>query len=213
MLRAGLDNLAAYPAPPHAAEAALAHYHGVPPECVRLLAGASEGFALLPALAGARPVVTHPGFSEPEDQLLAAGQEVTAVVAQPPFTHHAIPDEASLVVLGNPCNPTGMVTSFDNYLGEHLLVVDEAFMDVVGEEHSAAHRARLPKTQRIQGLRVNINNPRGHRPQRGGKRRPRQHQRQRIHRLSNKKNHHRGKPGSRQRYCLSFILIYFTTKC
>lgn len=163
-LRAGLDNLAAYPAPPHAAEAALAHYHGVPPECVRLLAGASEGFALLPALAGARPVVIHPGFSEPEDQLLAAGQEVTAVVAQPPFTHHALPDEASLVVLGNPCNPTGVVTSFDNYLGEHLLVVDEAFMDVVGEEHSAAHRAAtddqvlvlrsLTKTWAIAGLRV-----------------------------------------------------------
>lgn len=163
-LARALKELAAYPAPPIEAESALAAYHGVPVNCLRLLAGASEGFALLGALAGERPVVTHPGFSEPEDQFVAAGMDPIAVVAQPPFTSHQLPGGASMVVMGNPCNPTGVVSDIEDYRGEHLLVVDEAFMDVVGEEHSAAQLAAtdpnvlvlrsLTKTWAIAGLRV-----------------------------------------------------------
>jgi histidinol-phosphate aminotransferase len=76
-----------------------------------------------------------------------------------------VPDEADLVIVGNPTNPTGVV---HERLAElcrpgRVTVVDEAFMDAVpGEPHSLAGR-RLPglvvvrsltKTWALAGLRV-----------------------------------------------------------
>ena len=109
----------------------------------------------------------HPGFTEPEAALRAAGHDVTRVVLAPPYVLDPadVPDGADLVVIGNPTNPTGVV---HERLAElcrpgRVTVVDEAFMDAVpGEPHSLAGR-RLPglvvvrsltKTWALAGLRV-----------------------------------------------------------
>ncbi len=77
-----------------------------------------------------------------------------------------VPDDADLVVVGNPTNPTGVV---HERLAElcrpgRTVVVDEAFADAVpGEPHSLAARSDLPglvvvrsltKTWALAGLRV-----------------------------------------------------------
>jgi histidinol-phosphate aminotransferase len=139
---------------------------------VLLTAGAAQAFTLLAqALRGAaRPVVVHPQFTEPEAALLAAGHRVERVLLPEPFLLDpaAVPDDADLVLLGNPTNPTsvahpaGVVASLA--LPGRVLVVDEAFADTIpGEPHSLAARRDLPglvvvrsltKTWALAGLRV-----------------------------------------------------------
>ena len=166
VLAASLDRLAAYP-DPRAATAAVAARHGRDVDEVLLTAGAAEAFVLLArVLRPAHAVVVHPGFTEPEAALRAAGHVVHRHVLAPPYVLGAVPEQADLVVVGNPTNPTGV-------LHEHLadlcrpgrtLVVDEAFMDAVpGERGSLAGRSDLPglvvvrsltKTWGLAGLRV-----------------------------------------------------------
>ncbi|RKS73791.1 uroporphyrin-III C-methyltransferase [Motilibacter peucedani] len=153
------------------ARAAVARRHGRAPEEVLLTAGAAEAFVLLArALRPAHAVVVHPQFTEPEAALLAAGHEVHRVVLEPPFVLDAalVPDEADLVVVGNPTNPTSVLHPAE--LLERLcrpgrtVVVDEAFADAVpGEPESLAGRGDLPglvvvrsltKTWALAGLRV-----------------------------------------------------------
>ena len=64
-LTSEIANLAAYPDADRlaAAEELIAEYHGVPPDYVMLLAGAAEGFVLLPHLPITHPTIIHPGFS------------------------------------------------------------------------------------------------------------------------------------------------------
>ncbi|HWH29515.1 MAG TPA: Rv2231c family pyridoxal phosphate-dependent protein CobC, partial [Mycobacteriales bacterium] len=136
---------------------------------VLLTAGAAEAFVLLArALHPRRAVCVHPSFTEPEAALRAAGHDVDRVVLDPPYVLDPalVPDDADLVVVGNPTNPTGIV---HERLAElcrpgRTVVVDEAFMDAVpGEPHSLAARADLPglvvvrsltKTWALAGLRV-----------------------------------------------------------
>ena len=84
-LAARLDDLAGYPGRDDelAAVTAVAHRHGVAPEQVLLLAGGSEGFALLPALCPTLAALIAPSFTEPEAVLTAAGvpQVLAGVVA------------------------------------------------------------------------------------------------------------------------------------
>lgn len=170
-LAARLTDLASYPsaADHDAAVRAVAERHGVPRDQVLLLAGGSEGFALLPALTPTRAALIAPSFTEPEAVLTAAGVAVDHVVLPPPFglDGAAVPEAADLVVLGNPTNPTGVLHAKEGVLAlrrpGRVVVVDEAFADAApDEDQSVAGQAQpdvlvlrsLTKTWALAGLRV-----------------------------------------------------------
>ncbi|MEV0298642.1 Rv2231c family pyridoxal phosphate-dependent protein CobC [Nocardia sp. NPDC050710] len=169
-LAARLDDLGRYPsaAADLAARTAVAARHGRTPDEVLLLAGAAEGFAMVPKLAPRLAAVIHPSFTEPELALREAGIPVTRVVLEPPYhlDPAAVPAEADLVVLGNPTNPTSVLHPADTVRAlrrpGRVVVVDEAFADaVVGEPESVARAATpdllvlrsLTKTWALAGLR------------------------------------------------------------
>ncbi|MGW2898816.1 Rv2231c family pyridoxal phosphate-dependent protein CobC [Streptomyces sp. NPDC001212] len=171
-ITASLTGLAAYP-DGRAARAAVAARHGLPVERVLLTAGAAEAFVLLArALKVRRPVVVHPQFTEPEAALRDAGHTVDRVLlrAEDGFRLDpaAVPEDADLVVVGNPTNPTSVLhpASVIAELARpgRVLVVDEAFMDAVpGEREALAGRTDVPglvvlrsltKTWGLAGLRI-----------------------------------------------------------
>jgi histidinol-phosphate/aromatic aminotransferase/cobyric acid decarboxylase-like protein len=97
------------------------------------------------ALRPAYPLVVHPQFTEPEAALAAAGHDVRrhVLTAADGFRLNAAAVEAAhaaadLIVVGNPTNPTSVL----HPRGElarllrpgRVLVVDEAFMDLVPGE-------------------------------------------------------------------------------
>ena len=153
-LRESLSAAAAYPdAEP--ARAAIAQRHGRQLEEVLPTAGAAEAFTLIARLRQwRRPVVVHPQFTEPHAALEQAGHTVTTVMCRPrdgfALDPDSIPDDADLVVIGNPTNPTGVLHPADLLRRlrrrGRLIVIDEAFMDaVVGETGSLA-------SERLRGL-------------------------------------------------------------
>ncbi len=160
-----VPRLAAYPSPV-AATAAVAARHGRSPDDVLVTAGAAEAFVLLARMLRPRhAVAVHPSFTEPEAALRAAGHEVHRAVLAPPFDVVQVPDEADLVVVGNPTNPTGVLHDLAHLCRPgRTTVVDEAFLDAVpGEPRSLAARTDLPglvvvrsltKTWALAGLRV-----------------------------------------------------------
>ncbi|MFG3660669.1 Rv2231c family pyridoxal phosphate-dependent protein CobC [Streptomyces sp. NPDC047706] len=167
-----LAGLAAYP-DGRRARAAVAARHGVGVERVLLTAGAAEAFVLLArALEVRHPVVVHPQFTEPEAALRDAGHTVGRVPLREAdgfrLDPAAVPDDADLVVIGNPTNPTSVLhpASAVTRLARpgRTLVVDEAFMDAVpGERETLAGRTDVPglvvlrsltKTWGLAGLRV-----------------------------------------------------------
>ncbi|WP_268219574.1 Rv2231c family pyridoxal phosphate-dependent protein CobC [Streptomyces sp. EMB24] len=171
-IAASLAGLAAYP-DGRAARAAVAARHGLPVERVLLTAGAAEAFVLLArALKVSRPVVVHPQFTEPEAALRDAGHTVDRVLLRESdgfrLDPAAVPEEADLVVVGNPTNPTSVLHPAETLtrLSRHgrTLVVDEAFMDAVpGEREALAGRTDVPglvvlrsltKTWGLAGLRI-----------------------------------------------------------
>ncbi|NBE54200.1 Rv2231c family pyridoxal phosphate-dependent protein CobC [Streptomyces boluensis] len=171
-IAASLTSLAAYP-DGREARAAVAGRHGVDPSRVLLTAGAAEAFVLLArAVRARRPVVVHPQFTEPEAALRDAGHEVRRVLLRPEdgfrLDPAAVPEDADLVVVGNPTNPTSVLHPA-RLLAElarpgRTLVVDEAFMDAVpGEREALAGRTDVPglvvlrsltKTWGLAGLRI-----------------------------------------------------------
>jgi histidinol-phosphate aminotransferase len=174
VLRESLSGVAAYP-DANAAQAAVAARHGRPAGEALLTAGAAEAFTLVArAVPGERVAVVHPQFTEPEAALLAAGRAVRRVVLGEPFTldgapgSRPVPDDADLVVLGNPTNPTSVLHPAATLRAlarpGRVLVVDEAFMDAVpGEPESLAGARDVPgllvvrsltKTWGLAGLRV-----------------------------------------------------------
>ncbi|WP_328428620.1 Rv2231c family pyridoxal phosphate-dependent protein CobC [Streptomyces sp. NBC_00443] len=167
-----LGSLAAYP-DGRAARAAVAARHGLPAERVRLTAGAAEAFVLLArALKVVRPVVVHPQFTEPEAALRDAGHTVDRVLLREEdgfrLDPALVPEDADLVVIGNPTNPTSVLHPAASVAGlarpGRTLVVDEAFMDAVpGEREALAGRTDVPglvvlrsltKTWGLAGLRI-----------------------------------------------------------
>ncbi|MEU2521964.1 Rv2231c family pyridoxal phosphate-dependent protein CobC [Streptomyces pseudogriseolus] len=169
---ASLAGLAAYP-DGRAARAAVAARHGLPVERVLLTAGAAEAFVLLArALKVSRPVVVHPQFTEPEAALRDAGHTVDRVLLRETegfrLDPAAVPEDADLVVIGNPTNPTSVLHPADTLVRlarpGRTLMVDEAFMDAVpGEREALAGRTDVPglvvlrsltKTWGLAGLRV-----------------------------------------------------------
>jgi histidinol-phosphate aminotransferase len=166
-----LTGLAAYPRA-DAATAAVAARHNVPADRVLLTAGAAEAFVLIArAFRPRHPVVVHPQFTEPEAALRSAGHLVDRVLLRPEdgFTLDpaAVPDDADLVVVGNPTNPTSVLHRADELRElarpDRILVVDEAFMDAVPGEPESLAGASIPglvvvrsltKTWGLAGLRV-----------------------------------------------------------
>ncbi|MEJ8277896.1 Rv2231c family pyridoxal phosphate-dependent protein CobC [Pseudonocardia spirodelae] len=148
-LVATLDGLGRYPRADHdaRARAAVAARHGRDPAEVLPLAGSAEGFALLPALRPRLAAVVHPGFTEPEAALRSGGVPVVRVLTDAAAGHAldpaAVPEEADLVVVGNPTNPTGVLHPAADLRAlarpGRVLLVDEAFADAVpGEPESLA---------------------------------------------------------------------------
>ena len=170
-LAARLPDLAHYPGADdeRAAIQAVADRHGRERDEVALLTGAAEGFALLPNLRPTLAAVIAPSFTEPAVALRSAGVRVHHVVLDRPFglAGAQVPDDADLVVVGNPTNPTSVLHSREQILAlrrpGRIVVVDEAFADSVpGEPESLADDPRpdvlvlrsLTKTWSLAGLRV-----------------------------------------------------------
>jgi histidinol-phosphate aminotransferase len=177
-IAASLTELAAYPDGEQAARAVAARHRRDQVE-VLLTAGAAQAFVLLAqALRGARrPVVVHPQFTEPEAALRNAGHRVERVLLSEAdgfrLDPALVPDDADLVFVGNPTNPTSVLHPAAALAAlarpGRVLVVDEAFADttyrpgVAGEPESLAGRADLPglvvirsltKTWGLAGLRI-----------------------------------------------------------
>ncbi|HEX8495736.1 MAG TPA: Rv2231c family pyridoxal phosphate-dependent protein CobC [Actinomycetales bacterium] len=175
LLTRELEHLAAYP-DTAAATAAVARRHGRGVDEVLVTSGGAEAFTLLaralrPGADVRHAVVVHPQFTEPEVALDVAGHRVHRVVLRPQngFALEAgdVPDEADLVVVGNPTNPTSVLHPAQRLRAlarpGRVLVVDEAFMDAVpGELESLAARSlpgvvvlrSLTKTWGLAGLRA-----------------------------------------------------------
>jgi histidinol-phosphate aminotransferase len=170
-LAARLPDLARYPSvdDERAATQAVAGRHRRADDEVALLAGAAEGFALLPNLRPTLAAVIAPSFTEPDVALRAAGVPLHHVVLDPPFglAGVQVPEEADLVVVGNPTNPTAVVHAREHILSlrrpGRIVVVDEAFADAVpGEPESLADQTlpdvlvlrSLTKAWSLAGLRV-----------------------------------------------------------
>lgn len=157
----GLD-VTAYPDPSRA-RALLAARHGVRPEEVLLVNGAAEAFwALAHALpSGSRPACVHPSFTAPEAALRSAGHDVVRVLRSPDDDFRldptAVPEDAGLVVLGRPDNPTGRSEPLETVQAlarpDRLLVVDEAFAEHTGAGLGlTADRDRLPGLVQVRSL-------------------------------------------------------------
>lgn len=146
-LRGSLAEVGSYP-DATVAETAIARRHGRRADEVLATAGAAEAFGLIArARPWRRPVVVHPQFTEPDVALRAAGHVPEHVIlgAAGGFTLDAalVPEDADLVMIGNPTNPTSVLHPEASIRGllrpGRVVVVDEAFMDSVpGERHSLA---------------------------------------------------------------------------
>jgi histidinol-phosphate aminotransferase len=174
-LAENLDELAGYPDATAARAAVAARHHRRVSE-VLVTAGAAEAFTLLaralrPELDVRHAVVVHPQFTEPEVALATAGHRVHRVLLRADegfrFAASAVPEEADLVVIGNPTNPTSVLHPASE-LRElvrpgRIVLVDEAFLDAVPGEPESLAGADLPglvvvrsltKTWGLAGLRA-----------------------------------------------------------
>ncbi|GLX97938.1 aminotransferase [Herbidospora sp. NBRC 101105] len=169
ILISSMSEISAYPNAERATRI-VAEHHGRNPDEVLLTVGAAEAFTLLARVcATAKPVVVHPQFTEPEAALRAVGLVPDRVVLPEPFVLDAslVPDEADLVMIGNPTNPTSVLhpaATIAKLAREwRYLVVDEAFADCVPGEPESLASVRLPglvvvrsltKTWGLAGLRI-----------------------------------------------------------
>ncbi len=171
VITTSIPDLAAYPRPEAAVEA-IAPAHGVPQDQALPTAGAAEAFTLLArARRWRRPAVVHPQFTEPEAALRAAGYDPVRVLLDPAagfrLDPDLIPDDADLVIIGNPTNPTSVLhpaATFARLVRPgRVFCVDEAFMDAVpGEAESMIDQPpagllvlrSLTKTWGLAGLRA-----------------------------------------------------------
>jgi histidinol-phosphate aminotransferase len=172
VLHAALDSDAsAYP-DERAAVTAVAALHDRAPEEIVPTNGATEALWLLPAAL--RPTLAacvHPGFTEAEAALDAHRVPVVRVLRDPDddfaLDPAKVPDAADLVVVGNPASPSGTLDPATAILAlrrpGRVVVVDEAFMDLVPGEPSSLVRSAPPdvivvrsltKSLAIPGLRV-----------------------------------------------------------
>lgn len=138
-----------------AAVRAIAHRHGHSRAEVLLTNGACEAFWLLAhALRPRHAACVHPSFTEAEAALRQVGARVTRVFRRNgdwALEPGAVPEDADLVVLANPNNPTGNLDPPGAIAAlarpGRVLVVDEAFMDFVPHR-----RATLVERSDVPGL-------------------------------------------------------------
>lgn len=154
---AGVSDLSPYPSAEEDAlvRTAVGSRHGRCADEVLLLNGAAEGFALLPDVAESVTIV-HPQFTEPEAAFAAAHKTIQRVILHPPYRLHednlekvrkvAVRGSKSvannggrtMLIVGNPTNPTGVLHTRAEILAladlADILVVDEAFMDATAAE-------------------------------------------------------------------------------
>nr|WP_218855919.1 cobyrinate a,c-diamide synthase [Nocardioides daedukensis] len=151
-LHQSLDEVHRYPTST-SAEGAIARSHGRAVDTVLATAGAAEAFTLIARLREwRRPVVVHPQFTEPDVALAEAGHQPQHVICRPAddfaLDPAAVPEDADLVVVGNPTNPTGVLHPAATIRAllrpGRLVVVDEAFMDTVGHERASFAQAPTP---------------------------------------------------------------------
>lgn len=144
-----------------AAHVAVARRHGRDVDEVLVTAGAAEAFFLLArARPWRRPVVVHPQFTEPNVALRAAGHAPGHVLCRIEddfaLDPDAVPDDADLVVVGNPTNPTGRLHAAAALRSlcrpGRVVVVDEAFMDFVPGEAQTLASHGLPGLVVIRSL-------------------------------------------------------------
>ena len=159
-MRASLDDVGRYPDAGEA-EAALARRHGRNASEVLATAGAAEAFALIArARHWTRPVVVHPQFTEPDVALTLAGHPPEHVLLDAgsgfALDPARVPEDADLVVVGNPTNPTSVLhpEAVLRALARpgRMLVVDEAFMDSVPGEQESLASARIPGVVVVRSL-------------------------------------------------------------
>jgi histidinol-phosphate/aromatic aminotransferase/cobyric acid decarboxylase-like protein/adenosyl cobinamide kinase/adenosyl cobinamide phosphate guanylyltransferase len=151
-LRRALDSdVARYP-DDRDAVAALAALHGRDPGEIVTTNGVAEALWLLPvALRPRLAACVHPGFTEAEAALRAHGVPVVRVMRDPErgfaLDPQAVPDEADLVVVGNPASPSGTLDPahalFALRRPGRVIAVDEAFMDLVPGEPGSLVREPL----------------------------------------------------------------------
>ncbi|MGD0455039.1 MAG: bifunctional adenosylcobinamide kinase/adenosylcobinamide-phosphate guanylyltransferase [Solirubrobacteraceae bacterium] len=151
-LRAALERDACRYPDERAAMDALAALHGRDPEEIVPTNGGAEALWLLPAaLRPALAACVHPGFTEAEAALRAHGVPVARVLRKRErdfaLDPGAVPAKADLVIVGNPASPSGTLDPAATLLAlrqpGRVLVVDEAFMDLVPGEPATLVRERL----------------------------------------------------------------------
>jgi histidinol-phosphate/aromatic aminotransferase/cobyric acid decarboxylase-like protein/adenosyl cobinamide kinase/adenosyl cobinamide phosphate guanylyltransferase len=151
-LRGALESDAGRYPDERAAVEALAELHGRGPEEIVPTNGGAEALWLLPAaLRPALGACVHPGFTEAEAALHAHGVPVVRSLRErrQGFTldPDAVPPAADLVIVGNPASPSGTLDPAAALLElrrpGRVLVVDEAFMDLVPGEPGSLVRERM----------------------------------------------------------------------
>jgi cobyrinic acid a,c-diamide synthase len=154
------QHLAAYPNTDAAAKA-IAEAHGVAIDEVLPTSGGAEAFTLLArAFRPERSLIIHPQFTEPEAALLAAGYQPQRLILAPATGFRLdvdlLPEDADLVVIGNPTNPTSVLhpAASINSLrrARRVVVVDEAFMDAVPGETETLIRGDLTRVVILRSL-------------------------------------------------------------
>jgi histidinol-phosphate/aromatic aminotransferase/cobyric acid decarboxylase-like protein len=144
-----------------AATAALAARHGREPDEIVPCNGAAEALWLLPAALRPRHAVcVHPAFTEAEAALHAHDIRTTRVLRDPErefaLDPAAVPPDADLVVVGNPASPSGTLDPAAAVLAlrrpGRVVVVDEAFMDLVPGEPASLARERLDDVVVVRSL-------------------------------------------------------------
>jgi histidinol-phosphate/aromatic aminotransferase/cobyric acid decarboxylase-like protein/adenosyl cobinamide kinase/adenosyl cobinamide phosphate guanylyltransferase len=135
-----------------AAVAALAAMHARDPDEIVPTNGAAEALWLIPAaLRPKLAACVHPGFTEAEAALRAHGVPVVRVLRERKrgfaLDPGAVPADADVVLVGNPASPTGTLDPATALLAlrrpGRVLVVDEAFMDLVPGQPATLVRERL----------------------------------------------------------------------
>ncbi|MGH9247656.1 MAG: cobyric acid synthase [Acidimicrobiales bacterium] len=151
-IAAAIEGIGSYP-DESAAAGPLAERHDRAPDEILPTNGSAEAFWLVAAaFHPRRAVVVHPTFTEPEVALQTLGRPVERCLRDPEdfsLDPEAVPEDADLVLVGNPNNPTGTLdpAATVERLARpgRILVIDEAFMPFVpGEPATLTGRSFVP---------------------------------------------------------------------